>query len=257
MILTCPHCAVRLQMEMEHLSAQPITVRCPKCQHTLSVVPVPAPPTPGQRAPGAAGDNGEGAARNETPAPASSAAPGAPASDTAAGGAQDAVQALIALLSQALNRPASPPHDPQERRRCVLACLALDAERGRVREALRGHEYDLLIAESTERAIELLQHSRLVDVLLIDESFEAEQNGTTTVMRYVNSFHLGRRRRLYVALVTPRHRTLDTQSAFALGVNVLVNAADLSELPAVLNKSIREYNLLYRAFNEASGGVPF
>jgi predicted Zn finger-like uncharacterized protein len=251
MILTCPHCAVRLQMEMEHIASQPLTVRCPKCQHVLSLVPVPVGTAASQRAPGA--QHEAGAPKDEQVAD----QPAAPPSGAPPNGMSDAMQALAAMLAQAFNRPAAPTGEPQERRRRVLACLALEAERFRVQEALRGHEYDLLTAETTERAIERLQHSGLVDVLLIDESFEAEQNGTTTVMRYVNSFHLGRRRRLYVALVSPRYRTLDTQLAFALGVNVLVNVSDLGELPAVLNKSIREFNTLYRAFNEASNVSPF
>lgn len=249
MILTCPHCAVQLQMETERLSSQPITVRCPKCQHVLSVVPVPVNSAGNQQPHESAPERHP--AKNDAPP-----APSAPPSES--NGMQEAIQALAAMLSQALNnRPAAMSNEPQDRHRYILSCLAMESERARVRDALRGHPYELAVAETTERAIERLQHSRLVDVLLIDESFEAEQNGTTTIMRYVNSFHLGRRRRLYVVLVSPRHRTLDTQAAFSLGVNLLVNAADLAELPNVLNKSIREFNLLYRAFNEASGVAPF
>lgn len=253
MILTCPHCTVRLQMEMEHLSAQPITVRCPKCQQVLCLVPVPYQPPAGQPQPSASPETDAG----KKDAATAQANASAPPADSGVGAMTDAVQSLAAMLAQAMNRPAASRHEPPEQHRCMLACLSLEAERARVQAALRGQEYDLIVAESTEHAIERLQHSRLVDVLLLDESFEAEQNGTTTIMRYVNSFHLGRRRRLYVVLVSPRYRTLDTQTAFSLGVNLLVNSADLPELPLILKKSIREFNLLYRAFNEASGVNPF
>lgn len=240
-------------MEMEHISSQPITVRCPKCQNVLSVVPLPMPPSGKQEM---SEENAQsGITKGESPQQKSINAP--PPAQPATSSTNDAVQALATMLMQAMNRPMAMRNEPQERQRCVLVCLALEAERFRVQEALRGHDYDVIIAESTERAIERLQHSRLVDVLLLDESFEAEHNGMTTVMRYVNTFHLGRRRRLYVALVSPHHRTLDTQAAFSLGVNLLVNSSDLGSLPDTFKKSIREFNLLYRAFNEASGVTPF
>ncbi|HYE73922.1 MAG TPA: hypothetical protein VEF04_11355, partial [Blastocatellia bacterium] len=182
---------------MEHLSAQPVTVRCPKCQNVLSVIPMPIQPSAKQDVPEE--NTQSNSAKSESPQQTSVSPP--PPSPPATNSTNDAVQALAAMLMQAMNRPMSMRNEPQERHRCILVCLALEAERLRVQEALRNHNYDVIIAESTERAIERLQHSRLVDVLLLDESFEAEHNGMTTVMRYVNTFHLGRRRRLYVALV--------------------------------------------------------
>src|SRR5438105_12991527 len=39
MILTCPQCSTRLQLEKAKLPTRTFTVKCPKCQHSISVEP--------------------------------------------------------------------------------------------------------------------------------------------------------------------------------------------------------------------------
>ena len=138
----------------------------------------------------------------------------------------------------------------------MLVCLSDETELQKVQAVLQGTDFDLTFITTSEQAIELLQLSNQVDMFLLDPHFEEDQGGTA-IMRFINALSPARRRRLYVVLMSESYRTLDMQAAFASGVNLLVNSGETAMLPMALNKGIREFNLLYRSYNEASGLSPF
>jgi hypothetical protein len=59
------------------------------------------------------------------------------------------------------------------------------------------------------------------------------------------------RRRTYVILVSPQLRTMDTYLAFANGVNLSIHPEDIGSLQAILERSIRDFNELYRPLYQA------
>jgi len=260
MILTCPKCSTRLQLEVAKLPSHAFTIKCPKCQNVISVSPpelasdesvtsapttplaAPAPPEPEAK-----------------PQIAESKLPKMPAELTAPAGEveYDAIKALASLLTSALTQSGKPQSGEQTRRRRALLCLSSEEEVKKIPALLPRQDYELIGVETSEHAIELLQLSNQVDLVLLDPNFEEDHQGCTAVLRFISSLNPGRRRRLYVALISPNYKTLDTQTAFFQGVNLLVNSAELAMLPLALNRGIREFNLLYRSYNEASGMSPF
>jgi 16S rRNA G527 N7-methylase RsmG len=58
-------------------------------------------------------------------------------------------------------------------------------------------------------------------------------------------------------LVSPQVKTLDTYMAFLNGVNLTVNPSDIDTINQILERSIRDFNELYRAYNAAAGLNPF
>lgn len=257
MILTCPQCSTRLQLETAKLPTRAFTVKCPKCQHSISVEPPDV--ATGEAATGAS------AAAQQTPLqqPPTEERPPArlprmPADLAAATGAmeQDPIKALTAMLASAFSHSNKPTGVELTRHRRMLVCLSDEAEIQKVQSVLQGTEFDLTFITTSEQAIELLQLSNQVDMILLDPHFEEDQGGTA-ILRFINALSPGRRRRLYAVMISQNYRTLDMQAAFASGVNLLVNSGETAMLPMALNKGIREFNLLYRAYNEASGLSPF
>lgn len=169
----------------------------------------------------------------------------------------DLLKALASLLSSAVGQPGKSGNMGQARHRSMLVCFNSEEETMKVQAALQGHDYELLYVESYEQAIEMLQVSNQVDVLLLDQNYEEDDQGATAILRFISMLNPVHRRRLFVVLASSHHKTLDTQMAFNLGVNLLVNSTELAMLPLALNRGIREYNLLYRSFNEASSLSPF
>src|SRR5437867_1628457 len=110
MILTCPKCATRLQLESAKLPARAFTIKCPKCQNVISVAPpetandesiTNAPTTPLTAMP---------AEPEEKPHLAESKLPKLPV-DLAAPPAEpeyDAIKALASMLTSALAQSGKP-----------------------------------------------------------------------------------------------------------------------------------------------------
>lgn len=152
-----------------------------------------------------------------------------------------------------------PSTNPEEffRRRTVLVCLRAPEEMNQVCAVLKNHEYELIPAESAEQALELLQLSNKIDVVLLSPDFQPENQGSAAILRFISSVSPERRRRLFLALMSPNCRTSDVRMAFNQGANLVINSGEFQQLPHTLAKSIRDFNYLYRAFNEASGSAPF
>ncbi|HZS07700.1 MAG TPA: zinc-ribbon domain-containing protein [Blastocatellia bacterium] len=207
----------------------------------------PARPAPGTHAP--------------QPAPPAATPPATPPADQE----QDPIRTLASLLASALSRPTNtqdayrPASDPEDyaRHRKILFCPGSAEDAARVQSILRSHDYELTIVESAEHAIEMLQISSRADIVMLSPDFQVDSEGSTAVLRFISALNPERRRRLFVLMTSPNCKTADVRAAFNQGVNLLVNSQDLQILPLALSKGIRDFNELYRAFNEASGAKPF
>src|SRR5262249_28950549 len=141
-------------------------------------------------------------------------------------------------------------------RKHVLICCADTSQRQIIEKVLDSSTYDDILAQNSSQAIETL-HDVKVDIVILDPQFDAARQGGIAVLRHVSSLMPKYRRRVYVVLVSPQVKTLDTYMAFLNCVNLTVNTEDLESLPAILEKSIRDFNELYRPIYEAAGIQPF
>jgi len=100
-------------------------------------------------------------------------------------------------------------------------------------------------------------HESRAEVIVLSPTFDADHQGGAAMMQYINSLTPQIRRRSYVVLVSPQLRTLDTYLAFANGVNLTLHPEDVSSFQSVLERSLRDFNELYRPLNQASSLAPF
>ena len=92
-----------------------------------------------------------------------------------------------------------------------------------------------------------------LDTVLLDSRFDPAEQGAIFVTREVNILRPAQRRRLFFVLLSPSLRTMDAHTAFLSNVNAIVNVNELEELPRLLERRLREYNELYKEFNNALG----
>jgi dTDP-4-dehydrorhamnose reductase len=59
------------------------------------------------------------------------------------------------------------------------------------------------------------------------------------------------RRRLFFVSLSSSKRTMDGQASFMSSDNLVVNFTELADLPEILDRSLREFNELYKDFNAA------
>lgn len=254
MIVTCPNCTTRLQLDGAKVPARPFSVRCPKCQQIVNAQP-PAQSAPPQRdALAAVGD----VPASTKPQPETAAATPAPL----VGEAQespDGHEDVLRLLASLLRREAASEgggvrsaggRRPWERRR-ALVCAG-SGFGGDAARALSLADYDVSVAADAAQAVERMREEQ-IDVLVLDPEFDQRMQGAMAVGREVSAMRNAERRRLVFVLLTNTARTGDAHAAFLAGANLVVQMKEVGELPRALEKNMRDLNELYRDFNRALG----
>jgi predicted Zn finger-like uncharacterized protein len=228
MKVVCKQCRAKFEIQEKNLPDKPFQVNCPKCRFGMMVKPPPKA-TPTLR--------------------------GAPKSMQAN---QDAVMQLVALLTGQTTRSAdgSTGALANWQRRQTLLCLADPAQAQQVLDKLDHQTYAPTVCTEAAKAIELMRDSQ-VDMVLLDPQFDSANQGGIAVLRHVNSLPPKYRRRTYLVLVSPQVKTLDTYMAFLNGVNLTINTTDIETINQILERSIRDFNELYRGYNTAAGLNPF
>jgi hypothetical protein len=111
------------------------------------------------------------------------------------------------------------------------------------------------VAENKAQAIERMRDERM-DVIMLASDFDPVEQGAAYITREVNALRPAERRRLFFVQVADTGRTLDAHAAFISNVNLIVNCEDIEKSPRALERSLRDYNDLYRNFNSVMGVSP-
>jgi CheY-like chemotaxis protein len=232
MIANCPHCMMTLSFDDVRLPKDPFSVVCPRCRQTVTVAP---PPKEEPRLPGAPAD----------PKP------------TAPVETEQLLRAFAEMMASMLKQGQPHPRDFDKwHRRRILLCLEDLSLRERVRASLDQSRYEVFSASTAAEALEILQESR-AEIITLSPSFDPEHQGGAVIMQYVNRLTSQLRRRTYVALVSPQLRTLDAYLAFANSVNLTVHTDDADSFQSILERSIHDFNDLYKPYNQAVAADPF
>lgn len=242
MIIRCDNCSVSLQLDESKIPGGNFTVRCPRCQNMLRVQkdssghalsPVqqmeanqPAPPTK------------DGLAEFN-----------AKESD------QQINSALKSLLSALQTQKGSLDKDPEEIEKPRRILLCLGAKRDEAAKTLAAAGYKVYIAETPAQANERLREGK-TEILMFSQDFAPELGGAAVIQQKANSMYSSERRRLYLISLEDSGTTMNAQEAFLRNLNLVVNTADLPQLPMILNRALHDFNLLYNYFNKAMGLMP-
>jgi predicted Zn finger-like uncharacterized protein len=257
MIVICSQCTTRLQLDDAKVPSRSFTLRCPKCQNIIQAQP-PASST--EQGALSLGETPALESRRFNPpmaAPVFRSEQEADNDEVQAydGSSQLAPNDLACLLAGLLQQGASVSGKKPtasrlkwERRR-VLVCVT-PPRRDPIGRALVDDNYQVYIAEDTSQAIERMREEQM-DIVILEPEFDAVEQGAAFITSEINVLRPTLRRRLFFVHLSAVVRTLDSHAAFVQNVNLVVNIADLEKLPKVLERTLRDYNDLYRDFNAA------
>src|SRR5262249_14543163 len=234
MIASCPQCSMSLTFDDTRLPTEPFNVLCPRCRQSVTITP---PPKEDPKLPGITG------LLDALPE-------GEPEGS-------DSLRTLAELLVVGLRQSQPQAADDKKwQRRRVLLCVEDARLRESLRAALEPARYEIFSADFAPEAIEIL-HESLAEVIVLSPTFDPDHQGGGSMIHYVYSLPPQALRRTYVTLVSPQLRTHDAYLAFANGVNLTFHPEDFSSFQSIFERSVRDFNELYRPFNQASGVVPF
>lgn len=262
MVLTCPQCETRLQLDDAKTPAHPFAVRCPKCQTNVNVQPNGEAST--SSISDQTGASSEAAPRNPVPAferPATAPRFQPRDNDSIAGSTSDAAVGLndiAKLLAEALDHSSRHTGTSRKRpawdRRKVLVCVS-PAHREAIAEDLATHDYEVFVAHNMIQGLGRMREERM-DIVVLDANFDPVEQGVAFITREVRLLRPSERRRLFLVYLTSGVRTMDLHAAFLHNVNLVVNPSDVEQLPEALDVSMRHYNELYRPLNRALDIAP-
>jgi predicted Zn finger-like uncharacterized protein len=230
MTVTCPQCQMQIAIEEANAPNSPFSIKCPRCRETVTVKPPPkVEPTLASRG------------RPQMP-------------DGTQGGGDP--RALLSELFSHIMKPGAGEAPGAWARRRILLCHNDKVAQQKVRESLDASLYELHAVESANDALVQLRETK-DEIIVLDPQFDQTKQGGVTMLQHVNGLTPNYRRRVYLVLVSPQLKTLDTYLAFINGVNLTVNTEDLGQFQQVIERSIRDFNELYHPFNQAAGLAAF
>ena len=239
MIIRCDNCSVSLQLDEAKIPTGNFTVRCPRCQNLIRVTPgakastinqlkenVPAPAVPN-------GAEEFAAKENEFQI-------------------NNAMRSLLAAL-QTENKVIESDDEKTEKPRRVLLCLS-QQKSDTVSKTLVDAGFKVYLAQTPAQANERLREGK-TEILIFSPDFAAEFGGAAILQQKINSMNSTERRRLFLVSLEDGGTTMSAHEAFLRNYNLIVNSNDINQLPLVLNRSLRDFNEIYRFYNEALGAM--
>ncbi|MEO6393941.1 MAG: zinc-ribbon domain-containing protein [Pyrinomonadaceae bacterium] len=234
MIVLCPSCETHLQFDDKKFSSGPFTIRCPKCRTVVR---------------GKSDPNGE--IKEDAPGPGIMTPRTSPGTNLPGAVGDDLLRMLSALLSKGSGvAPSGYGWDGKQ----ALICVGSD-RRELAADVLKEAKYHIETPVEKSLAIDILR-DRHIDLVLLDDNFDAANHGSENVRQEIARLRSVDRRRVYLVYLDEDGRTMDQLSAFLENYNLIVNPKDLPHLPQALERSLRDYNELYRHFNAAIGSNP-
>jgi len=140
-----------------------------------------------------------------------------------------------------------------EKPRRVLLCLG--QKRDEVAKRLTENGYKVYLAQTPAQATERLREGR-TEILIFSPDFAAEHGGAAVLQQRANAMYASERRRLFLVSLEDNGTTMNAHEAFLRNLNLIINTADMAQLPLILNRAVHDFNGLYHYFNRAMGVEP-
>ena len=239
MIIRCDNCSVSLQLDEGKIPNTNFTVRCPRCQNLIRVAPGAKNASPVQQM------------KENAPAPAIEEGKQEFAAKENEFQINSAMRSLLAAL-QTENKVAEMDDEKTEKPRRVLLCLG--EKRDSTAKALIDAGFKVYLAQTPAQANERLREGK-TEILVFSPDFAPDFGGAASLQQKVNMMPAAERRRLFFVSVEDGGTTLSAHDAFLRNINLIVNSNDVSQFPLILNRALRDFNEIYRHYNEALGAA--
>ena len=131
----------------------------------------------------------------------------------------------------------------------ALLCEQNPLARNTIQNALNLMDYQITIAENARDALKRMRY-HVYDLIVINESFDTKNPDSNGVLIYVERLSMQVRRKIFVAMISNRYRTMDNMMAFHGSVNLIVNIKNIEDIGKILSRGITDMELFYRVHKE-------
>jgi predicted Zn finger-like uncharacterized protein len=137
----------------------------------------------------------------------------------------------------------------EEEGKVALVCESDAVVKEKVLRALDLLEYHVVEAKDNRDALRKMRY-KVYDAVVVDEYFSTKNPDDNGVVIYIQRLTMDVRRKIFVALISDRFRTMDYIMAFNKSVNIIVNKKNMDDVEKILARNIAEYEMSYRIYKE-------
>ena len=214
MDVQCEQCNARFKLADEKIPpGQRVSLPCPSCKNKITI---------------------------DTRKPAAA----APAPSVGSGG-------LFAEVNGGSYDASERPFDfVEEGAQTALVCEQDPEVQNRIKSFLDNSGYH---TTSPDSAREVLKQMRLhyFDLVVLNERFDTTDPDESNVLRYIDRLAIEIRRKMFVALISDRFRTMDEMMAFNKSVNLIINTQNSSDIDRIIKRGVADHTSFYKVFNES------
>lgn len=129
-----------------------------------------------------------------------------------------------------------------------LALVMADENLNRViKPAVEEQKYKFITAPNIREALLKLRYHHF-DLIVLAEGFDGQEINGGPIMNYLNHMSMSGRRRIFVALISEKYKTMDEMMAYSLSANMVVNTREILSLSILLKRGLQEYEQFYKVF---------
>jgi predicted Zn finger-like uncharacterized protein len=119
-----------------------------------------------------------------------------------------------------------------------------------IKNTLNLLDYQITLPENSRDALKKMRY-HVYDLIVINESYDTKNPESNGVLIYLERLSMAVRRKIFVAMISSRYRTMDNMMAFHASVNLIINIKNIADIGKILSRSITDTEMFYRVFTES------
>jgi CheY-like chemotaxis protein len=129
----------------------------------------------------------------------------------------------------------------------ALVCESNPLVQNTITGALELMEYQITKAESTRDALKRMRYHNY-DLFVVNENFDTDNPESNGILLYLERLNMIVRRKMFIALVSERFRTMDNMMALNKSVNLIINIKNIEDIGKILSRGLTDNEFFYRVF---------
>jgi len=131
----------------------------------------------------------------------------------------------------------------------ALLCEQNPHARHTIQNALNLLDYQITLSENARDALKRMRY-HVYDLIVVNEGFDTSNPDSNGVLIYLERLSMSVRRKIFVAMISNRYRTMDNMMSFNASVNLIVNIKNIEDIGKILSRGITDTELFYSVYKE-------
>ena len=131
----------------------------------------------------------------------------------------------------------------------ALLCEQNPLASNTIQKTLNLMEYQITLAENARDALKRMRY-HVYDLIVVNENFDTKNPDSNGVLIYLERLSMSVRRKIFVAMVSSRYRTMDNMMSFNASVNLIINIKNIEDIGKILSRGITDTEMFYSVYKE-------